>query len=126
MADLASLPMDMGVVLAQAVPGGGDPLTNILLGLGASGLPTAIVWMLHQQYVKRSTAREEHLQQQLIAARAENREKDDRLFRLAYSGMAVGQTATEVAQADATATDPELIATMRRLEDLLERRGGGG
>lgn len=109
-------------LIAQQAPEAGDWVQTFLTATGPAGVATAILWKLHSDHVKRAAGRELALREDLRACREENRSLANRLFLLADRGMAVGQTASEVATGDAR--DPELLRQMQRLEALLEERGG--
>lgn len=114
--------MWLATFLAENAPNdGGAWVTSLVSGLGSAGVSTGILWKLHTDHVKRSTAREDVLLGDLTAARAENHALTNRLFLLADRGMAVGQTANEVIKGETP--DPELLTAMARLESLLEQRG---
>lgn len=118
--DLAALPDPLGYaiqVLGQE--GATDPggwVAQLIGSLGSGGVVGAVLWKLHNDHVNRASQREADL-------RAENKELRSRLFLLADRGMAVGQTATEVAASE-PGTDPELLAQMQELRALLEQRSG--
>lgn len=105
----------LGFLIAQVGPGDpGSIVTSVLSGLGAAGLPTAILWRLYFDHVRRSAEREETL-------RAENRHLTDRLFLLADRATEVSQAAQEVVRAEAF--DPDLRLALERLSAQLDQRG---
>lgn len=110
-------------LLAQQAPDVSNQWPGIVSGVGTGGLATGILWKvlqntnrLHEESELRHDARHEEDRKTIAALTS-------RLFLLADRGMAVGQTASEVAASE-SGTDPELLAQMQELRALLEQRGG--
>lgn len=87
-------------LVAQVSPSdGGQWVYSVVSGVGGAGLATGILWKIHGE--DRKTI------QSLT----------DRLFNIADKAADLGKTATEVARNEPK--DPELMAEMRELRELI-------
>lgn len=102
-------------LFAQQAAPSGDWVSYLVTATGPAGVVAGVIWKVHTDHVKRSQDRE-------AALRDENREMRTRLFTLAERGMAVGQTASEVAANEAR--DPELVRLMEDVRASLRERNG--
>jgi hypothetical protein len=127
--NLAALPDPLGFVLSQATGGGsGDWVSTLLTATGPAGLVGMVLWLWVKSLLEQLKTltgelvaiREQHRAER-SELRAEQQKLTSRLFLLADRGMAVGQTASEIAAGEGKGwSDPELTATVQRLAALLE------
>lgn len=99
-------------LLAQATANG-DWATTALTATGPAGLVGVVLWKIHQDSIKRWSARE-------LALREDNRKLTARLFLLADRATETGAVAAEVAHSDGA--DPRVLAAVEELRALLEAR----
>lgn len=124
---LATAAVQLGDFFAQVAPSpGADIVQSLLTGLGAAGLPTAILWKIHLDAERRFEREMSDMRARHATERNEWRQDaasfDERLFRIADRGMEVGKIATDVARNDSGQDDPRLNEVLDVVKQLLEDR----